>query len=959
MSRPLLCLPLLGMALFAALSAFAQRQPSAPPFQPAAPPAAAPLAPAIAARIAHSYGRLPLQFEPNVGQTDKRVRFLTHAGGGTLFLTGTEAVLTLPQRSPQAVSARKPFDPQARLRHDKPAPTRFSVLRMKLTGANKPAAMTGLDKLPGTVNYFRGNDPKRWRSGIPTYRKARFAGVYRGVDMVYYGTQDGRLEYDFVVKPGADPRQIRLAFSGAKQVRVTRGGDLALRTDAGESLWHRPVTYQMVNGKRQTVACDYRVERNAGAPAIRFALAGYDTSKSLVIDPTLQYSTYLGGNGSSSIAVDSNGSAYVTGYTSDPGFPVTPGAFQTTLAGDPNAFVTKLNTSGSALVYSTYLGGSSSDLSGGGDFGYGIAVDSNGNAYVTGTTGSADFPVTPGAFQMVNRSPNSVAFVTKLNASGSALVYSTYLGGSLVDYGNSIAVDSSDSAYVTGVTASADFPVTPGAFQVNYGSYSNAFVTKLSASGSALIYSTYLGGNGSEGGDGSSSIAVDSNGNAYVTGGASSADFPVTAGAFQTTLMGSSNAFVTKLNASGSALVYSTYLGGSSTLMDMGGSFSGGDSGSGIVVDSNGNAYVTGTAGSADFPVTPGAFQTHRASGYDVFVTKLSADGSSLVYSTFLGGPFDDRGYGIALDHIGDAYITGVTATDDPYLSYFPETPDAFSVRGKVFVTKLNAGGSALIYSTGLGGNGPDIGYGIATDSSGNAYVTGVAASNNFPTTPGAFQTTDNFGGAVFVSKFGFEQPNPIPKLTGLSPASAPAGSPATTVMLTGTNFLTVTTVLVNGATRPATYVDATHLTVTLTAVDLNAQRALVLTTANPAPGGGVSNAQVFLVTATGTSNLRFVNVSLSRVDATNVTLTFAISNTGSGPGNAVRVLSGSVIRGRFSPAIDGLPLTIGTIAAGATSALVTLPLGNLTAGVLVTVKLNGTSAARVNFSSSYPLRVP
>jgi Beta-propeller repeat len=390
------------------------------------------------------------------------------------------------------------------------------------------------------------------------------------------------------------------------------------------------------------------------------------------------------------------------------------------------------------LSYSTYLGGNSDDL------GNGIAVDSAGNTYVTGLTSSVNFPTTTGAFQTTLGGPNwGDAFVTKLNGSGSALIYSTYLGGDSFDDGVGIVVDSTGSAYLTGMTNSTNFPTTQGAFQTTIGGLYDAFATKLSADGSALIYSTYVGGSGSDNGIG---IAVDSTGNAYLTGSTSSTDFPTTMGAFQTTFTGvagfADDAFVTKLNVNGSALTYSTFLAGS-----------GGSDGTGLALDSADSAYVTGHAGSG-FPTTTGAFQTTAAGGADAFVTKFNANGSALIYSTYLGGSDNDLSFGIAVDSTGDAYLTGQTLA---LSANFPITTGAFqTTRGggsvDAFVTKFNANGSTVIYSTFLSGAGGSTALGIALDSAGNAYVTGSAGSG-FPTTTDAFQTAYLDGGDGFVTK--------------------------------------------------------------------------------------------------------------------------------------------------------------------------------------------------------------
>jgi hypothetical protein len=702
-----------------------------------APTSASQTDPKAQAKILDQYGKLPLSFEANHGQADARVKFLSRTGGYSLFLTGDEAVLALSAKrtdTNKAKIAGTAHTLQSGMAEPKPG----GVLRMKLRNANPAAKVTGLDELAGTSNYFIGNDPGKWRTGVPTYAKVKYEGIYSGIDLVYYGNQR-QLEYDFIVAPGADPRRIQFDVRGAKRIRRDEHGDLVLKVGEGEIRWHKPVVYQEKNGARQEIAAGYAI---TAANRVGFEVASYDASRALYIDPLI-YSSYLGGSQTDygeGIAVDSSGDAYVIGSTTSKNFPVTPGAFQTTYGGGYyDAFVTKINATGSALVYSTYLGGSGEDV------GQSIAVDGAGNAYVTGYTASTNFPTTPGAFQTNFGGPetDSDAFVTKLNPTGSSLVYSTYLGGSgpvqstgVFNYGYGIAVDGSGDAYVTGFTSATDFPVTPGSFQTTCGntnSCANAFVSKINPTGSALVYSTYLGGSVGDLGHG---IAVDNSGNAYITGQASSPDFPVTPGSFQTTCGNTNscaNAFVSKINPTGSALVYSTYLGGSGV-----------DFGLSIAVDSSDNAHVTGSTESSDFPTMNPLQPTYGGNG-DAFVAMINPTGSALVYSTYLGGSeAEDAGtFGlagaIAVDSLGNAYVTGYTDSTD-----FPITPGAFQTvvhkYGAAFVTKLSPKGSALVYSTYLGGNGTN-GNGIAVDSSGDAYVTGLTSSTNFPVTPGAFQT--------------------------------------------------------------------------------------------------------------------------------------------------------------------------------------------------------------------------
>jgi hypothetical protein len=759
---------------------------------------------AIAIPAQENYGKLPLSFETNQGQTDSRVKFLSHGGGYTLFLTADEVVLNLQsvQRvqsaGPRSGAGAESLSPGLD-RIASHSPLNAEVLRMKLLGANAKPEIAGLDEQVGKSNYFIGNDPAKWHSNVPNFARVNYESIYTGVDLLYYGNQR-QLEYDFVVAPGADPRAIRLGITGAKKVAVDAQGDLVLNMGSGEVRLHKPMVYQTTtddavvsDSHKQFVSGRFVVKNHNGRRDVAFAVGPYDTTRPLVIDPQLSYSTYLGGNGydqGTSIAVDSAGDAYVTGSTSSTNFPVTPGAFQSAFSGG-DAFVTKVNSTGTALVYSTYLGGNTSSLANG------IAVGAAGNAYVVGLTSASDFPTTPGAFQTTYGGGSNNAFVTELNPTGSGLGYSTYLSGSGDARGLAVTVDSAGSAYVTGWVL-GDFPVTPGAFQKvpGGGPEPTVFVTKLNPGGSALDYSTYLGGN-----DYSNSIALDSAGNVYVTGTTSSTSFPVTPGAFQTTFgSGIYDDFVTKLNPTGSTLVYSTFLG--SGAIGYGG---------GVVVDSSGNAYVTGGADS-NFPTTPGAFQTSIHGDSNAFVTKLNPSGSALVYSTFLGGPVDSFGAGIALDSAGNAYVTGTTRSTS-----FPVTPGAFQTTlsgtfENAFVTKLNGNGTALIYSTYLGGGFDDRGYAIALDSGANAYVTGVTASADFPITPGAFQAkfaSKDRGSNAFITKMPLI-PLPPPPVTvspeGLTFASRLVGTNSPSMAVTFTNdstgggVLDVTTVAFKGA---------------------------------------------------------------------------------------------------------------------------------------------------------------
>jgi len=528
----------------------------------------------------------------------------------------------------------------------------------------------GQEKLPGKVNYLKGKDPSQWRTGVPTYAKVKYEAVYPGVDLVYYGNQR-QLEYDFVLAPGADPDALTLSFEGADRLEIDPNGELVLHTAGGDLRMHKPLIYQEVEGVRRPIGGGYvrKNERQVG-----FQVAAYERARSLVIDPVLVYSTHLGGSGGDDgfgIAVDRFGQAYVTGGTSSPDFPIQDPLQPALGGGFLDAFVAKLNRAGSKLVYSTYLGGTDDDE------GRAITVDRFGQAYVTGQTWSADFPI-QNPLQSALGGGFFDAFMAKLNPTGSKLVYSTYLGGTDDDEGRAIAVDRFGRAYVTGFTRSTDFPIQNPLQSALGGGFVDfdAFVAKLNPTGSKLVYSTYLGGTGFDGGI-ASDIAVDRFGHAYVTGSTRSTDFP-TQDPLQSAFGGGDfDAFVAKLSRAGSKLVYSTYLGGTD--------FDGGI-GSGIAVDRFGHAYVTGGTHSADFP-TQKPLQPALGGSFDAFVAKLNRAGSKLVYSTYLGGADLDLGSGIAVDHSGQAYVTGFTGSTD-FPTQNPLQPP-FGGSFDAFVTKI------------------------------------------------------------------------------------------------------------------------------------------------------------------------------------------------------------------------------------------------------------------------------
>ncbi|MEO7724428.1 MAG: SBBP repeat-containing protein, partial [Chthoniobacterales bacterium] len=673
-----------------------------------------------------------MSFEPKKDQTASSAEFLARGPGYLLSLAPTKAVFALVDHATvQSPGAKHPSTKSAPI-----------TLAINLLGSNPGAMGSGAGELKGKAHYFKGNNPALWRTNVPTFGQVRYEGVYPGIDLVYYGNQK-RLEYDFVVAPGSDPGTIALAISGAERVEVEPAtGDLLLRAGTHTMRQHKPIAYQNTSNGRREIESRYLLGEDG---RVGFAIGEYDTTAALVIDPVLAYSTYLGGQSIDrpyGIAVDANGSAYVAGYTSSTDFPLAD-PLQGAAGGGLDALVTKFSVNGMSLVYSTYLGGNGSDL------GFAIAVDADGNAYVTGQTDSIDFPIANpyqglgggmfdgfiaklsadgsalvystylgGADQdqasaiAVNSAGNAFvtggtsstdfptvtplqntlngdgdAFVTKLSADGTALTYSTFLGGSDSEGAIAIAIDSAGNAYITGNTASLDFP-TVHAFQSTNAGLSDVFVSKLNAAGSALVYSTYLGGSdtdptsANDGADYSNAIAVDSSGNAYVTGYTASVDFPLV-NPIQDALSGINDAFVTKFNTTGTDLVYSTYLGGTNP-----------EFGQGIAVDAAGNAYVVGQTKSADFPIF-NAFQSTYGSiglGGDAFVTKINPTGGAFVYSSYLGGSSADFGYGVAVDSAGTAYIAGTTDGNFPTVNPFQVT---YGGGGDAFVARITDASSS------------------------------------------------------------------------------------------------------------------------------------------------------------------------------------------------------------------------------------------------------------------------
>lgn len=681
-----------------------------------------------------SYARLPLTFEVNRGQSNPQVKFISRGPGYRAYLTANGMTLALrASHSAKLANASKTVPANS---------VKRTAIQFRLLGATANPATVAEQPQAARVNYFIGNDPAKWHRNIPTFAQIRYKSVYRGIDLVYYGSQH-QLEYDFAVAPKADPQQIQFEIKGASQLHIGNDGSLILQTSGGELSFQAPIVYQEIRGLRMPLKGGYVLN---GANRVSFRLADYDRNKTLVIDPVLGYSTYLGGSGDDQIegvAVDSTGNVYVAGRTDSTDLALT--TIGSPASGNDHAFVAKVDATGSQLIYADYIGGSSEDD------GYAIALDSSNNAYITGSTASPDFPMVhpfqqtyPGGFN---------AFLAKLSSDGSSLLYSTYFGGNGSDIPSSIAVDKSGEMIMAGYTSSTNL-TTANAYQSSalandgglYGDY--GFLTKFSPDGASLVYSTYFGGSSNVAFDcggtpcwpqpdsSISAMASDADGNVFVTGSTNTYDFPATSGAYLTTNSTSLNTpigFVSKFNQTG-GLQYSTYLygsGGSEVTLN------------GIAVDASGSAYVTGlTFSDGTFPVTSTSICDPGSLGWGCsygFVTKFDPTGSTLSYSTFLGPNNFAIPQAIALDRDNNAYIVGFTSS-----SSF-NTVDAiepYSGGTDVLLVEINATATSQLFATYLGGSGDDAGApaGLAFDQAGNLYIAGVTSSSDFPMTPGAMQ---------------------------------------------------------------------------------------------------------------------------------------------------------------------------------------------------------------------------
>jgi hypothetical protein len=755
---------------------------------------------------------LPLFFIPNAGHLDPSIRYSVETSDLHAGFSRTDAIFQVQGTN----------------------------ICITFPGANANAVLEAAEPLAARVNLFYGDDPREWRTDVPTFHKIRYRQLYPGIDMTYAGDAH-RIKSEFTVAPGADPSFIRVAYSAIDSLTIDSNGDLVVRAGQAELREEAPEIYQEIGGRRVRVSGRYVL---LDSRTVGFELGYYNRSHALVIDPLVSYCTFIGGSGMSSVtgvAVDSSDNLYVTGWTESLDFPIA-GAVQASNQGGVDVFIAKLNAAGTAIVYATYIGGRGDDRSAG------IAVDSSGQAYVTGATASTNFPLAA-AVRSVNVGGKE-AFALKLNATGNTLLYSTFLGGSNYDAGTAIAIDGSGNAFIAGDTQSADFPHVNAA-QAVLGGGMDAFVTKLSPTG-AILYSTFLGGAANEHAGG---IAVDASGNAYVAGGTFSTNFPMLF-PIQAANGGSQDAFVTKLNATG-GMVYSTYLGGN------GGSSSSPEQANAVAVDSAGNAYVTGVTNSTNFPAV-GAFQPNFAGVQDAFVTKINAAGTAFAYSTYLGGSSFDWAGGIRVDASGNAYVAGYTSSANfPTVS---PVQNSFAGSYDAFITTITPTGNALSFSTLYGGTGSDSANAIALDASGNIFIGGQTGSIDLPLkTP--IQANNTSGVSGWVLRLGVTAPPAqVPSANSVSPTSGSANSATFTAQFShpaGASAIVSASLLVNNSAAPDY---GCYITYTIAnnrfslANDVSSSGGVTVI-----PGGGsAQNDQCTLVGANSSATLSGTNLTLT-----------------------------------------------------------------------------------------------
>lgn len=690
-------------------------------------------------------------FVVNKGQWDERALFLSKMQNLNYWITKKGVVYDYYQLERDEKQFESDLTPNHNFGHITNHIGHVIFSELINSNENPIVEQTGIKQ--AYHNYFLGNDQSKWQPNVPLYSNVTLKNIYSGVDVTYF-YEGNNVRHDYIVHPYADPSQIKIKFTGQTKLSIDTKGDLVLLTSLGEIVHTKLFAFQNTGNIIQPVECNFVIENGN---SVRFALGNYDKSKTLVIDPVVRtFSTYLGSTSTDypySSAIDENGFVYLTGYTSSAAFPITSGAYQTTISTTPDCFITKFNSNGSGLVFSTFLGGNNSD------YAIGIEVDQSNNIYVAGYTYSSNFPTTVGAFRTTVVATPDV-FATKLSSGGNSLIYSTYLGGSSTDIAYGMTIDNNGFLYVVGYTNSTNYPTTTGAYRTTQVAGVDVFLTKVSQNGQTLAFSTYLGGSSSEYAYG---VVVDNNGSAYVTGYTASNNFPVTSGAYWTSYT-STDVFVTKFNPDGSALVYSTYMPGNSI-----------DVAYGIAVDGSGQATVAGyTNSSSGFPLI-NAFRT-TLQGVEGFVTKFNANGSGLIFSTYIGGSSSDYIYDAVTDADGQIYVGGYTASNNLPMAAGATQPTSGGGNDGILYQLSPTG--QLLFSTYIGGSSTDIGYYfkcLDINANNEVSISGYTTSTNFPVSATAYQKTRSTSPDGWVQKYTFDPPNKI-FLGTISPTSFCAG---------------------------------------------------------------------------------------------------------------------------------------------------------------------------------------
>ena len=745
------------------------------------------ITPAARERLQATFSALPLAFEQNQGQTDPQVKYMARANGYRLYLTSSQAIFTIHKQGGESDVRRMMMDRRLgpsgvksmlRRRAQQKSKALIAAVHMKMLGANPTAQLTPSAPQPAKVNYFIGKDSSKWHSDVPLFGQVSYRNLYPGIDLAFHGNGK-QFEFDYLIKPGANANAITLGFQGADQISTNSSGDLVLDTMAGPIEMHRPVAYQEKSGVRQSVDVRFLVSGNN----VSFALGSYDRTRELVIDPTVTYSTYFGGDFAdygTGIVLNGGGNAFIVGATDSS---TIPGDSNGTNSGSFDVFVTGID-SGGVLQFTTLFGGSGDDFPGG------MAIDGSGNIYVSGTTDSGDFPVTAGAAQTVFlggiANGNNDAFAVKLAPQGASITWGTYIAGGDSDSGLAIAIDGATppSVYVVGETFSTDLGGAAGGVHplpngsaLNLGLGTGAddgYIVKLNSTGTAYLLVSYLGGSN---GDLATGVALDSVGNIFVSGETISSDLPVTSGVVQRQCGtdGTCNAsggnifddaFVVGIQQNLLAYKYVTYYGGSNV-----------DDAFAIAADSNGDAFITGTTASSDFNTVGTPFQGSLAGTQNAFAVELNPTGSGATYGTYVGGSGSDFGLGITLDRSGNIYLTGQTSSSTKFPLLNP-TQSTFGGSTDAFVTVLSPSQSAALFSTYLGGGGDEdqLGGAVALDSFENIYVTGDTTSGNGTTTAFPLKNAldSTFGGGTCVNSGGGNVPCPDAFITAYGPATTP-----------------------------------------------------------------------------------------------------------------------------------------------------------------------------------------